>query len=88
MFTGDDALLLQLYQRLEQLGVPVALPALIRFHLRQLARSERAAFEQHLLAHWRERAVPLEEQGRQFEEMLTLTDTLISVLHHKLLYQV
>ena len=88
MFTGDDALLLQLYQRLEQLGLPVALPALIRFQLRQLARSERAAFEQHLLARWRENAVPLEQQTRQFEEILTLTDTLISVLHTKLLYQV
>jgi DNA-binding transcriptional MerR regulator len=88
MFTGDDALLLQLYQRLEQLGLPVALPALIRFHLRQLARSEKAALEQHLLARWRENAVPLEQQTRQFEEILTLTDTLISVLHHKLLYQV
>ncbi len=32
--------------------------------------------------------MPLEQQTRQFEEMLTLTDTLISVLHHKLLYQV
>lgn len=88
MFTGDDALLLQLYQRLEQLGLPVALPALIRFHLRQLARSEKAAFEQHLLARWRENAVPLEQQTRQFEEIVTLTDTLISVLHNKLLYQV
>jgi DNA-binding transcriptional MerR regulator len=88
MFTGDDALLLQLYQRLEQLGLPIALPALIRFQLRQLARSERAAFEQHLLARWRENAVPLEQQTRQFEEILTLTDTLISVLHTKLLYQV
>jgi len=88
LFTGDDALLLQLYQRLEQLGLPVALPALIRFQLRQLARSERAAFEQHVLARWRESGIPLEQQTRQFEEILTLTDTLISVLHRKLLYQV
>ena len=88
MFTGDDALLLQLYQSLAQLGLPIALPALIRFQLRQLARSEIAAFEQHLLSRWRESAVPLEQQTRQFEEMLTLTDTLISVLHRKLLYQV
>src|SRR5437868_463934 len=58
MFTGDDALLLQLYQRLEQLGLPVALPALIRFQLRQLVRSERAAFEQHLFARWRESGIP------------------------------
>ena len=88
LFTGDDALLLQLYQRLEQLGLPVALPALIRFQLRQLARSERAAFEQHVFARWRESDMPIEQQTRQFEEILTLTDTLISVLHRKLLYQV
>jgi len=87
LFTGDDALLLQLYQRLEQLGLPVALPALIRFQLRQLARSERAAFEQHVFARWRESGMPIEQQTRQFEEILTLTDTLISVLHRKLLYQ-
>ena len=87
LFTGDDALLLQLYQRLEQLGLPVALPALIRFQLRQLARSERAALEQHVFARWRESGMPIEQQTRQFEEILTLTDTLISVLHHKLLYQ-
>lgn len=86
-FTGDDALLLQLYQRLGQLGLPLALPALIRFQLRQLTRSEMAAFEQHLLPHWRESGLPLEQQSRQFEELLTLTDTLISVLHRKLLYQ-
>ena len=88
LFTGDDALLLQLYQRLEHLGLPVALPGLIRFQLRQLVRSERAAFEQHLFARWRESGMPLEQQTRQFEEILTLTDTLISVLHRKLLYQV
>src|SRR5579859_712312 len=87
-FTGDDALLLQLYQRLGQLGLPLALPALIRFQLRQLTRSEMAAFEQHLLPRWRESGLPLEQQTRQFEELLTLTDTLISVLHRKLLYQV
>ncbi len=87
LFTGDDALLLQLYQRLEQLGLPVALPALIRFQLRQLARSERAAFEQHVCARWRESGMQIEQQTRQFEEILTLTDTVISVLHRKLLYQ-
>jgi len=59
----------------------------IRFQLRQLARSERAAFEQHLLARWRESGMPFEQQTRQFEEILTLTDTLISILHRKLLYQ-
>ena len=87
LFTGDDVLLIQLYQRLEQLGLPVALPALIRFQMRQLVRSEIAAFEQHLLPLWRESDIPIEEQTRQFEEMLTLTDTLISLLHRKLLYQ-
>ena len=58
MFTGDDVLLVQLYQRLEQLGLPVALPALIRFQMRQLVRSEIAAFEQHFLPRWREDDVP------------------------------
>ncbi|MFL5692354.1 MAG: MerR family transcriptional regulator [Ktedonobacteraceae bacterium] len=87
-FTGDDILLLQLYQQLEKLGLPTSLPALIRFQLRQLTRSEIAAFEQHLLPLWRETGLPLEQQSEQFEELLTLTDTLISVLHRKLLYQV
>ncbi|GAC1383882.1 MAG: hypothetical protein NVS4B7_06150 [Ktedonobacteraceae bacterium] len=87
-YTGDDVLLIQLYHRLEKLGLPLALPALIRFQLRQLARSEIAAFEQHLLPQWRENNLSLEKQSKQFEEMLTLTDTLISVLHRKLLYQV
>jgi hypothetical protein len=80
-------LLIQLYQRLEQLRLPIALPALIRFQMRQLVRSEIAAFEQHLLPLWGESNVPIEEQTRQFEEMLTLTDTLISLLHRKMLYQ-
>lgn len=88
VFTGDDVLLMQLYQQLEQLGLPIALPALIRFQMRQLTRSEIAAFEQHLLPHWQESGLPLEQQTAQFEEMLTLTDTLISVLHRKLLYQI
>jgi DNA-binding transcriptional MerR regulator len=38
MYSGDDILLLQLYERLEYLGLPIALPALIRFQLRQLAQ--------------------------------------------------
>jgi DNA-binding transcriptional MerR regulator len=87
VFSGDDVLLLQLYESLEQLGLPIALPALIRFQLRQLVRSEIAAFEQHLLPGWRKDAHPSEQQRRQFETMLTLTDTLISVLHRKLLGQ-
>lgn len=87
-FTGDDVLLLQLYQRLTRLGLPLALPSLIRFQLRQLTRSEMAAYEQHLFSQWRASGLPPERQATQFEEMLTLTDTLISVLHRKLLYQV
>ena len=85
VFSGDDVLLLQLYDGLEQLGLPIALPALIRFQLRQLVRSEIAAFEQHLQPGRRKDAHPSEQQRRQFETMLTLTDTLISVLHRKLL---
>lgn len=87
LFTGDDLLLLELYQGLERLGLPLALPALMRFQLRQLVRSELAAFEQHLRVRWQEENVPPEQQVEQFEKMLTLTDTLISVLHRKLLYQ-
>lgn len=87
IFTGDDVVLVQLYQRLEMLGLPIALPALIRFQMRQLVRSEIAAFEQHVLPFWHENNVSAEEQSRQFEEMQTLTDTLISILHRKLLYQ-
>lgn len=87
-FTGDDVLLLQLYQHLTRLGLPLALPSLIRFQLRQLVRSEMVAYEQHLFSHWRAIGLPPEQQATQFEEMLTLTDTLISVLHRKLLYQV
>ena len=78
----------QLYQRLTQVGLPIALPSLIRFQLRQLVRSEMAAFEQHLFSRWRANGLPPERQATQFEEILTLTDTLISVLHRKLLYQV
>ena len=87
VFTGDDVLLLDLYQHLEQLGLPIALPALIRFQLRQLVRSEIAACEQHLLPRWRDAGLPLEQQTQQFEQILALTDTLISVMHRKLLYQ-
>lgn len=87
LFTGDDVLLLNLYQHLQQLGLPLALPALIRFQLRQLVRSEVAAYEQYLLPRWREADVPLEQQTMQFEKILTLTDTLISIMHRKLLYQ-
>jgi DNA-binding transcriptional MerR regulator len=87
-YTGDDLLLLQLYQRLTRIGLPMALPSLIRFQLRQLVRSEMAALEQHLLSHWREMDLPPEQQSKQLEEILTLTDTLISVLHRKLLYLV
>src|SRR5215469_4629487 len=72
VFSGDDVLLLQLYQGFEQLGLPIALPALIRFQLRQLVRSEVAAFEQYLQPGWRNDAHLLEQQRRQFEMMLTL----------------
>jgi DNA-binding transcriptional MerR regulator len=87
MYSGDDILLLQLYERLEYLGLPIALPALIRFQLRQLARSEIAAIEQHVQPRWREEGLTPEQQTEQFQMILTLTDTLISVMHRKLLYQ-
>jgi len=87
VFTGDDVLLLQIYERLEYLGLPIALPSLIRFQLRQLARSELAALEQHVHPRWREEGLPLEQQTQEFEAILTLTDTLISVMHRKLLYR-
>ncbi len=87
VFSGDDVLLLQLYQALEQLGLPIALPALIRFQLRQLVRSELAAFEQYVYPGWRKEVTTPEQQRKQFNTMLTLTDTLISVLHRKLLNQ-
>ncbi len=88
LFSGDDVLLVGLYARLEQIGLPLALPGLIRFQMRQLVRSEVAACEQYMLPHWQEANLPLEEQTAQFEQILTLTDTLISVLHRKLVYQV
>jgi DNA-binding transcriptional MerR regulator len=87
IYSGDDVLLLQLYERLESLGLPFALPALIRFQLRQLARSEIAAIEQHVQPHWREEGLSPEQQTEQFQMILTLTDTLISLMHRKLLYQ-
>lgn len=86
-FNGDDLTLVELYLHLEQLGLPLALPALVRFQLRQLVRSEIAAYEQHILPQWRAANLPIEEQTAQFEHMLTLMDTLISVMHRKLLYQ-
>jgi len=88
LYTGDDVLLLQLYQRLTQVGLPITLPSLIRFQLRQLVRSEMTAFEQHLFSRWRANGLPPERQATQFEEILTLTDNIISVIHRKLLYQV
>ena len=87
LYTGDDVLLVELYERLEYLGLPIALPALIRFQLRQLVRSEIAAFEQHVQPRWREENLPAEQQAEQFEAILTLTDTLISLMHRKLVYR-
>jgi len=87
VYSGDDILLLQIYEYLGRLGLPIALPALIRFQLRQLARSENAAFEQHMQPRWQEEGLSPEQQAGQFEMILTLTDTLISVMHRKLLYQ-
>ena len=87
LYTGDDVLLVELYERLEYLGLPIALPALIRFQLRQLVRSEIAAFEQHVQPRWREECLAAEQQAEQFEAILTLTDTLISVMHRKLVYR-
>ncbi len=77
----------QVETALNYLGLPIALPALIRFQLRQLARSEIAAIEQHVQPHRREGGLSPEQQTEQFQMILTLTDTLISVMHRKLLYQ-
>ena len=88
MYSGDDVLLIELYERLEYLGLPLALPALIRFQLRQLVRSELAAFDQHVYQRWRDEGLSQEQQAEQLEAILTLTDTLISVMHRKLVYQV
>jgi DNA-binding transcriptional MerR regulator len=86
-YSSDDMLLLQLYERLEYLGLPIALPSLVRFQLRQLVRSEIAALEQYVQPRWQEEGFSSEQQAEQFQIILTLTDTLISVMHRKLLYQ-
>jgi len=86
-FSGDDVLLVELYRHLENMGLPLALATLLRFQLRQLVRSEIAAYEQHLLPRWKDEELSLEEQTERFERMLTLTDTLISIMHRRLLYQ-
>lgn len=88
MYSEDDVLLIELYERLEYLGLPLALPALIRFQLRQLVRSELAAFDQHVYPRWRDEGLSQEQQAEQLAAILTLTDTLISVMHRRLVYQV
>jgi DNA-binding transcriptional MerR regulator len=85
-FSSDDVLLYQLYSRLEQLGLPLALSTLIRFQLRQLVRSEIAALEQHIQPHWEASDLSMSEQVAEFQAILAITDTLISILHRKLLY--
>jgi DNA-binding transcriptional MerR regulator len=87
LYSGDDILLLQLYERLEDLGLPIALPSLVRFQLRQLVRSEIAALEQYVQPRWQEEGLSSEQQVEQFQVLLTLTDMLISVMHRKLVYQ-
>ncbi|MGZ3626364.1 MAG: MerR family transcriptional regulator [Ktedonobacteraceae bacterium] len=87
LYSSDDILLLQLYQRLEDLGLPIALPSLVRFQLRQLVRSEIAALEQYVQPRWQEEGLSSEQQVEQFQMILTLIDTLISVMHRKLVYQ-
>ena len=87
LYSNDDILLLQLYERLEHLGLPIALPSLVRFQLRQLVRSEIAALEQYVQPRWQEEGLSSEQQVEQFQMILTLTDTLISVMHRKLVYQ-
>jgi DNA-binding transcriptional MerR regulator len=87
VYSSDDILLLQLYERLEYFGLPIALPALVRFQLRQLVRSEIAALEQHVRPRWRDEGLTSEQQVEEFQMILTLTDTLISVMHRKLVYQ-
>lgn len=86
LFTADDVLLYGVYERLENLGLPLALSTLIRFQLRQLVRSEIAALEQHIQPHWERRGLSLHEQTAEFQDILALTDTLISIMHRKLLY--
>lgn len=86
VFSNDDVLLYQLYERLGQLGLPLALSTLIRFQMRQLVRSEIAALEQHIQPHWEQRGLSLSEQTAEFQAILAITDTLISILHRKMLY--
>jgi DNA-binding transcriptional MerR regulator len=88
VYSEDDVLLIELYERLEYLGLPLALPALIRFQLRQLVRSELAAFDQHVYPRWRDEGLSQEQQAEQLAAILTLTDTLISVMHRRLVYSV
>ena len=87
LYSSDDIVLLQLYERLEDLGLPIALPSLVRFQLRQLVRSEIAALEQYVQPRWQEEGLSSEQQVEQFHMILTLLDTLISVMHRKLVYQ-
>jgi DNA-binding transcriptional MerR regulator len=86
-YSSDDILLLQIYQQLESFGLQIALFALMRFQLRQLVRSEMAAFEQYLRPRWHQESLPPEQQAEQSEMILTLLDTLISLMHRKLLSQ-
>jgi DNA-binding transcriptional MerR regulator len=87
LYSSEDILLLELYEHLEQLGLPTALPSLVRFQLRQLVRSEIAALEQYVRPRWQQENLSPEQQVEQFQMILTLTDTLISVMHRKLVYQ-
>ncbi len=87
VYSSDDILLLELYEHLEDLGLPIALPSLVRFQLRQLVRSEIASLEQYVQPRWQEKNLSPEEQLERFQMILTLTDTLISVMHRKLVYQ-
>ncbi len=87
LYSNEDLVLLQLYERLEDLGLPIALPSLVRFQLRQLVRSEIAALEQYVQPRWQEEGLSSEQQVEQFQVILTLTDMLISVMHRKLVYQ-
>jgi hypothetical protein len=86
LFSTDDILLYGLYERLAALGLPLALAALIRFQLRQLVRSEIAALAQYIQPYWEKRSLSLSEQTAEFQDILAITDTLISIIHRKLLY--
>jgi hypothetical protein len=66
--------------------LPLALSTLIRFQLRQLVRSEIAALEQHIQPLWEKRGLSIHERAVEFQAILALTDTLISLMHRKLLY--